>query len=112
MARGFGDFRAGRSSGAKTVFEYLNRQQPGRYQEGELRTLQRRIKVWRARYGMAKEVMFVQEHQPGRQGQSDFTYMNGVGVMIAGQLFDHLVYHFTLSRIKTDSATTERSPPG
>ena len=82
---------------AKTVFEYLNRQHPGRYQDGELRTLQRRIKVWRARYGMAKEVMFVQEHQPGRQGQSDFTYMNGVGVMIAGQLFDHLVYHFTLT---------------
>jgi transposase len=82
---------------AKTVFEYLNRQQPGRYQEGELRTLQRRIKVWRARYGMAKEVMFVQEHQPGRQGQSDFTYMKGVGVMVGGQLFDHLVYHFTLT---------------
>lgn len=82
---------------AKTVFDYLGRQHPGRFQEGELRTMQRRIKVWRARCGPAKEVMFVQEHQPGRQGQSDFTYMGSVGVMIAGQLFDHLLYHFTLS---------------
>src|SRR5437667_12645170 len=26
-----------------------------------------------------------------------FTYMNGTGVMIAGQLFNHLLYHFTLT---------------
>ena len=38
---------------AKTIFEYLSRQHPERYQEGELRTLQRRIKIWRARYGLA-----------------------------------------------------------
>jgi hypothetical protein len=82
---------------AKTIFEYVDQQYPGRHQEGELRTLQRRIKVWRARSGLAKEVMFVQEHRPGRQGQSDFTYMNGIAVMIAGQRFNHLLYHFTLT---------------
>ena len=82
---------------AQTVFDYLGRQHPGRFQEGEVRTLQRRIKSWRARCGPAKEVMFVQEHQPGHQGQSDYTYMNSLGVMIAGQRFDHLLYHFTLT---------------
>jgi hypothetical protein len=82
---------------AKTLFEYLSRQHPERYQEGELRTLQRRVKVWRARYGLSREVMFAQHHQPGRQAQSDFTYMNSVGVLIAGQLFNHLIYHFTLT---------------
>lgn len=82
---------------AKTVFDYLSRQHPGRFQEGELRTMQRRVKLWRARCGPAKEVMFVQEHSPGRQGQSDFTYMGSLGVMIAGQRFDHLLYHFTLT---------------
>src|SRR5713226_9212974 len=51
----------------------------------------------RNRSGPGKEVMFVQEHQPGRQGQSDYTYMNSVGVKIAGQPFDHLLYHFTLT---------------
>jgi transposase len=89
---------------AKTIFEYLSRKDPERYQEGELRTLQRRIKVWRARFGSAREVMFIQEHKPGRQGQSDYTYMNSVGVMIAGQPFDHLVYHFTLTYSNWESA--------
>jgi hypothetical protein len=28
---------------AKTVFEYLQRQNPGRFQDGQLRTLQRRV---------------------------------------------------------------------
>ena len=82
---------------AKTVFDHLGRQHPGRFQEHELRTLQRRVKVWRARCGPAKEVMFVQQHRPGRQGQSDFTYMGGLGVMIGRQRFDHLLYHFTLT---------------
>jgi transposase len=82
---------------AKTLFDYLCRQHPGRFQEGELRSMQRRIKLWRARCGPSQEVMFVQHHLPGRQAQSDFTYMSSLGVMIAGQLFDHLVYHFTLT---------------
>jgi hypothetical protein len=82
---------------AKTVFDFLCRQHPGRFQEGEVRSLQRRIKAWRARCGPSQEVMFVQHHLPGRQAQSDFTYMSSLGVMIAGQLFDHLVYHFTLT---------------
>ena len=90
---------------AQTIFDYLDRQVPGRFQEGEVRTLQRRIKVWRARCGPAKEVMFVQDHQPGRQGQSDYTYMNSVGVTIAGQQFDHLLYHFTLTYSNWESVT-------
>lgn len=31
---------------AKTIFEYLQRQTPGEYADGQIRTLQRRIKVW------------------------------------------------------------------
>ena len=33
---------------AKALFEWLQEQQPGRYAEGQLRTLQRRIEAWRA----------------------------------------------------------------
>jgi hypothetical protein len=33
---------------AKTLFEYLQREDPGRFADGQLRTLQRRVKVWRA----------------------------------------------------------------
>ena len=43
---------------AKTLFDYLQRQHPGRFQDGQLRTLQRRVKVWRATEGPPKEVFF------------------------------------------------------
>src|SRR6056297_2696435 len=33
---------------AKTIFEDLQRKQPGRFADSQLRTLQRRIKHWRA----------------------------------------------------------------
>ena len=81
---------------AKTVFEYLQRQNPGRFQDGQLRTLQRRVKVWRATEGPAREVFFAQQHPPGRLGASDFTHMEELGVTIQGQSFPHLIYHFVL----------------
>ncbi len=57
---------------AKTLFQYLQRQRPGQYQDAQLRTLQRRIKLWRALEGPAKEVYFAQRHEPGQLSQSDF----------------------------------------
>jgi hypothetical protein len=82
---------------AKTVFEELVRKHPGQFSEGQLRTLQRRVKTWRATDGPGKEVMFAQEHLPGRLGAFDFTDMNELGVTIRGVLFRHLVYHFVLT---------------
>ena len=82
---------------AKTLFVYIQRRYPGQYGEGQLRTLQRRIKVWRVLEGPAKEVFFPQDHEPGVLCQSDFTYMNDLGITISGERFDHLVYHFVLT---------------
>ena len=82
---------------AKTLFEDLQRRYPGRFADGQLRTLQRRVKRWRALQGPPKEVFFAQVHKPGELCQSDFTSMNSLGVTIQGQPFDHLVYHFVLS---------------
>jgi len=48
---------------AKTVFEHLQRRYPGRFPDGQLRTLQR-VKGWRATEGPAKEVFFAQQHVP------------------------------------------------
>ena len=90
---------------ANTIFEHLCRKYEGRFSEGSLRTLQRRVKEWRARWGPEKEVMFPQVHKPGRQGQSDFTHMGGLGITIQGQAFDHLVYHFALSYSNWESVT-------
>src|ERR1022692_4924302 len=90
---------------AKTVFEYLQRQNPGRFQDGQLRTLQRRVKDWRATEGPAREVFFAQQHPPGRLGASDFTHMEELGVTIQGQSFPHLIYHFVLTYSNWEAGT-------
>ena len=82
---------------AKTIFEYLQRTQVSKYQDGQLRTLQRRIKQWRALEGPAKEVFFPQVHYPGDLCASDFTHMTSLGVSIQGEILKHLVYHFVLT---------------
>ncbi len=82
---------------AKTLFNYLKRCFPDRYSNGQLRTLQRRVKTWRATKGPAKEVFFSQKYRPGERSQSDFTRMGSLGITIANQRFDHLIYHFTLA---------------
>jgi len=81
---------------SKTILEHLNRKYEGRFKEGQLRTLQRRVKVWRGTNGPGKEVMMLQRHEPGKQCQSDYTRMGSLGVTVQGQAFDHMFYHFTL----------------
>ena len=90
---------------AKTIFEYLQRTYPGRYCNGQLRTLQRRIKTWRALEGPAKEVFFPQDYKPGELCQSDFTWMNKIGITISGQSFNHLIYHFVLPYSNWETGT-------
>lgn len=82
---------------AVTLFEDLQRQYPGQFQDGQLRTLQRRVRVWRGLYGPDQEVYFPQTHHPGRISQSDFTWMNSLDVTIGGQSYRHLLYHFALT---------------
>jgi len=82
---------------AKTLFEDLQRRYPGTFSDGQLRTLQRRVKIWRSLKGPPREVYFPQEHHPGELCESDFTHMNNLGVSIQGQPFDHLIYHFVLT---------------
>lgn len=81
---------------ALTIFEELERRYPGRFQAGQLRTLQRRVRVWRGLYGPEREVFFPQVHRPGAQCQSDFTSMNALQVTLGGLRFPHLLYHFVL----------------
>ena len=90
---------------AKTIFEYLQRKCSGEFADGQLRTLQRRIKIWRAVEGPSKEVFFSQIHRPGELGQSDFTHMNKLGVTISGVPFDHMIYHFVLTYSNWEAGT-------
>jgi hypothetical protein len=79
-----------------TVFEELQRRYP-QLPRGVRRTLERRIRAWRAKYGPDKDVVFRQVHEPGRLGVSDFTEMEDLGVQVAGVLLDHRLYHFRLA---------------
>ena len=78
------------------VFEELMRRYP-ELDPGVRRTLERRIRLWRAEHGPEQDVIFRQKHEPGRQGLSDFTRMGSLGVTVAGQPLDHMLYHFRLA---------------
>ena len=90
---------------AKTLFGWLQRTYPGRYSDGQLRTLQRRIKGWRAIEGPAKEVFFDQHHKPAELCESDFTHMSELGITINGIPFNHLIYHFVLTYSNWETGT-------
>jgi len=90
---------------ANTLFAWLQQCYPGRFANGQLRTLQRRIHQWRATGGPPKEVFFAQDHYPGRLGASDFTHMTNLNVTLAGQPFDHMVFHFVLTYSNWETAS-------
>ena len=72
-------------------------QQHPKLDPGVRRTLERRIRAWRAEYGPEREVIFRQKHEPGHRGLSDFMHMGSLGVSVAGQPLDHMLYHFRLA---------------
>ena len=67
------------------------------FPSGLRRTLERRIRMWQALHGPDREVIFRQEHPPGRQGLSDFTDASALGISIAGVPLAHRLYHFRLA---------------
>ena len=82
---------------ATTLLAWLEKHHPGRFSAGQVRTLQRRVRTWRALRGPEKEVYFPQAHVPGREAQLDFTHATELGVTIAGELLEHLLFEFVLS---------------
>jgi hypothetical protein len=82
---------------ATRLLAELNRRHPGQFSEAQLRTLQRRVRQWRALNGPDKEVFFPQEHLPGREAAYDFTNCDELGVTLGGVPFDHLLFELALS---------------
>lgn len=78
------------------VFEEMLRRHP-QLSVGVRRTLERRIRRWRAMHGEERDVVFRQVHEPGRMGLSDFTEMGDSGITIAGAALEHRLYHFRLA---------------
>ena len=81
---------------AKTLMELLVEKSPEQFSMGQLRTMQRRVRDWRAMHGSGKEVFFQQEHPPGELCALDFTNCNELEVTIAGQPFRHLLFELVL----------------
>jgi hypothetical protein len=78
------------------IFEEMQRRHP-ELPDGVRRTLERRIRQWRALQGQDRDVILRQVQEPGRMGLSDFTKMGDLGVRIAGVELDHRLYHFRLA---------------
>lgn len=79
-----------------TLLEYLQDQYPGEYHESVLRTLQRRVKQWKALHGPSQAVIFRQQAEPGLVGLSDFTRPDEP-ITVAGEPYNHLLYQFRLA---------------
>jgi hypothetical protein len=80
---------------AKSLFEWLGEQQPGKYDQGQLRTFQRRVQEWRALH-QPQVAVLEQVHTPGEVLQTDGTWLTELGVTIQGQPFKHLLIHCVL----------------
>ncbi|MFQ5471218.1 MAG: IS21 family transposase [Gammaproteobacteria bacterium] len=79
-----------------TLWEHLDDKYPEQYPYHLLRTLQRRVKHWRATEGPVKDVIIRQSVPVGQQGLSDFTHPR-TQITIAGKIFKHLLYQYRLA---------------
>lgn len=77
---------------ARTVLDEIRKRYPGKFPRKLLRTMQRRLRDWRALNGPDREVVFPQDHPPGREVAFDFTHAGELGVTISGEAFDHLLF--------------------
>ena len=83
---------------AVTLVRHLQMTDPDRFPDDRVRrTLERRVREWRALHGPECDVIFRQTPQPGRMALSDFTDAGALDVTIAGKAFAHRLYHFVLA---------------
>ena len=80
---------------AVAIFNEVKRRNP-QLNPNVRRTLERRIRDWRAKYGPNKEIFFDQRYEPGQQGIFDFTSGRVFDVTIAGEPLDHMLFHVRL----------------
>ena len=80
---------------AVALHEEMMRRHPELH-PGVRRTLERRVRGWKAKHGPEREIIFRQKHEPGRRGLSDFTDAGVLEVSIAGEPLAHKLYHFRL----------------
>lgn len=83
---------------AVTLLRHLQSEHPLSFPDDRIRrTLERRVRQWRALKGPERDIIFRQTPEPGYMAQSDFTHAEELDVTIAGQAFPHLLYHFVMA---------------
>ena len=82
---------------ALTIFTYLQEKYPGKFHDGQLRTMERRVKQWRLTEGKPQIVSIPQIHKPGELMELDWTNMNRLKITICGEPFKHLLCHTVLT---------------
>lgn len=83
---------------AVTLMRHLQLTDPEAFPDDRARrTLERRVRDWRALHGPERDVIFRQTPEPGRMALSDFTDASTLGVTIGGQPLEHRLYHFVLA---------------
>src|SRR5271154_1028964 len=81
---------------AIAVYEEIRRRHPD-LNPNTRRTLERRMRFWRAVEGPEQDIIFRQSHEPGRLGLSDFTDTSELSITIKGEALGHRLYHFRLA---------------
>ena len=83
---------------AVTLLRHLQMLDPDGFPDDRVRrTLERRVRDWRALHGPERDVIFSQSPEPGRMGLSDFTDASKLGVTILGHFLAHRLFHFVLA---------------
>ena len=110
MAAGEALARRQSFAGGEDTFEDLQRKYPGQFEEGQLRSLQRRFRTWKLENGHErKPVYFEQEHEPGRLLELDWFHPRDFEVKVAGERYKHLICHCTLTYSNWEWAVPCRS---
>ena len=82
---------------ALTIFQHFQKEYPGKFDDGQLRTLERRVKAWKMERGKCKILSIPQVHEPGNLMELDWTCMNALQITIEGVPFKHLLSHAVLT---------------
>ncbi len=98
---------------AVTLLRHLQMTDPDAFPDDRVRrTLERRVRDWRALHGPERDVIFRQTPEPGRMALSDFTDTTELGVTVAGQPLAHRLFHFVLAYSGWEHAVRRRARTG
>ena len=89
------------------LLDYLQEHYPEHYNQPLMRTLQRRVKQWRALHGPERDIIFRQQAVVAQQRFSDFTHPDNP-FTIQSKTFTHVLYQFCLAYSDWSSVTVDQ----